>query len=118
MFLIIDIPQNLRTDELIKQQDIPCFCKVSDKFILTLDLDTFLLNGEIIGLDKNKLNLIYPAGVGREYTYYNHAMISISKIVNCKYKIESLKFFNAYSGWCSILIDGEYAPEQKYDEDF
>ncbi len=118
MFLLIDIPQNIRKDELIKQQDIPCFCKVSNQFILTLDFDPFILEGEVIKWDKDKLSLMYPSGVGGEYIYYTHAMISISKILDCKYKIESLEFFNSYSGWCSIVINGEYAPEKEYDEKF
>lgn len=118
MILSIHIPTDLRINELIKREDIPCFCKIDAKFILTFDFDPFLLKGEILEWDTERLNLLYPSGVGGEYTYYNHAMVSIDKVSENQYKMLSLKFFQPYLGWCSIIIDGEYAPEREYDEDF
>lgn len=118
MILSIKVPEDLRINEMLKRTDIPCFCKVSTKFLLIFDFDPFLLEGEILEYDIKKMNLLSPSLVGGNYTYYTHAMISISKMSNSKYKVESLKFFDSYFGWCPMIIDGEYAPEPEYDEDF
>ncbi len=118
MILSIKVPEDLRINEMLKRTDIPCFCKVSTKFLLIFDFDPFSLEGEILEWDIRKMNLLSPNGVGGEYTYYNHAMISIDKFSEDKYEVSSLKFFDSYFGWCPIIIDREYAPEPEYDEDF
>ncbi|MGP5210293.1 hypothetical protein [Psychrobacter sp. JB385] len=118
MILSMCIPTDLRINELIKREDIPCFCKIDAKFILTFDFAPFSLIGEIVELDTERLSLLYPSGVGGKYTYYNHAMVSIDKVSENQYRVTSLKFFEVYLGWCSIIVDGNYAPEREYDEDF
>lgn len=117
MILSICILTDLRINELIKREDIPCFCKIDAKFTLTFDFNPFLLTGEILEWDTERMTLLYPSGAGGKYTHYNHAMVSIDKVSENQYKVISLKFFEAYLGWCSIIVDGEYAPEREYDED-
>ncbi|MGP4826284.1 hypothetical protein ACTXGE_00130 [Psychrobacter sp. T6-4] len=114
----MNVPEDLRLNELIKREDIPCFCKINNKFILTLDFDPYVLEGEMVDWDVERLNLLFPSGAGGEYTYYNHAMISIEKCAENQYEVRSLKFFKAYFGWMPIIIDGEYAPNPDYDKFF
>lgn len=118
MIFSIKVPEDLRINEMLKRKDIPCFCKIDTKFVLTFDFNPFLLEGEILEWNIKKINLLYPSRVGGEYTYYNHAMVSITKLSEDKYEVSSLKFFESTLGWCPIIIDGEYAPEPKYDEEF
>lgn len=118
MILIIDMPKDLRLNELIKREDIPCFCEIATKFILTFDFAPFLIVGELIKWELEKINLRYPSRVGGNYSYYNHAMVSIDRISENKFKVKSLKFFENSLGWIPIIIAGDYAPEQKYDEGF
>ncbi len=42
MILSIKVPEDLRINEMLKRTDIPCFCKVSTKFLLIFDFDPFL----------------------------------------------------------------------------
>lgn len=118
MILSIKVPEDLRINEMLKRTDIPCFCKVNTKFLLIFDFDPFLLEGEILEWDIRKMNLLSPSLAGGNYTYYNHAMVSLDKLSEDKYKASSLKLFESTLGWCPIIIDGEYAPEPEYDEDF
>lgn len=118
MMLSIKVPEDLRINEMLERTDIPCFCKVNTKFLLIFDFDPFSLEGEILEWDIRKMSLLFPSLVGGDHTYHNHAMVSIDKLTEDHYKISNLKFFNSYFGWCPIIIDGEYAPEPEYDEDF
>lgn len=118
MILSVEVPEDLSIKEMLKRKDIPCFCKVNTKSLLVFDFDPFLLEGKILEWDARKMNLLYPSLVGGDHTYYNHALVSIDKISENNYKISNLKFFESTLGWCPIIVDGEYAPEPEYDEDF
>ncbi len=109
MKILANIPYDLRTKNIFAQEDIPCFTRINEQFIIDFDLDPYFIEGKVVDWDEYKLNLLFGAGVGGDYTYYNHSLITIQKIKEGEYDIISLKFFDDMTGWVSIIENAEYA---------
>lgn len=116
MKLIAEFPDYLDVQEMLKKDNIPCFCKVGHKAEIILDYGRKNLYGELFGWNETDVCSLCPAGAGGEYVYYNQAMITINKISNNEYDVISLKMFDGCTGWCDIIINGEYATIPEYKE--
>ena len=111
MILEINFPENLRTPYLIKQEKIPCTCKISSRiFEINFDFSTPPLSGVVIDWDRKEIEMRAVAMAGGRYTHFNPGLITFKKIEKNKYKVIYLSFFYEHFGWCPILINGEYGP--------
>jgi hypothetical protein len=115
MILKISFPKNLVTDSLLKQNNIPCLCKISVcvkvgfKVIFRNPLPE--VSGEIFHLNIKEMELRIPVRVGGEYSYTYFGLITLkASDSEEEYFIESLKFFDESYGWLSIVENGEFAP--------
>lgn len=98
------------TDELLKQERIPCFCRVSSEFeILFSDTIPESL-GTVSDWDRRELELRAVAGAGGGYTHFSNGLITLQKVDENVYRILDLEMFYRSYGWCVVLRDGEYAP--------
>ncbi|MCX2546627.1 hypothetical protein [Pseudomonas sp. COW5] len=110
MNLIIDFPENMITDELLKHERIPCICMVSNKFEISFSVTVPESTGLVSGWDRTELDLRAVAGAGGQYTHYAQSLITLEKVDDGVYKIIDLEMFNRLFGWCAVLQGGEYAP--------
>ncbi|WP_339493071.1 hypothetical protein [Pseudomonas sp. EA_15y_Pfl2_R67] len=110
MKLNIDFPKNMITDELLRQERIPCFCKVSKKFEISFSDTVPESSGVVSGWDRRELELRAVAGAGGRYTHFANGLITLQKVDEGVYKILDLEIFYRSYGWCAVLRGGEYAP--------
>ncbi len=110
MKLNIKFPNNLITDNLLKQKRIPCFCKISGEFEISFSETVPESSGIVSDWDRKELELRAVAGAGGQYTHYAHGLITLEKAETDTYKIIDLEMFYTNFGWCPILRNGEYAP--------
>ena len=108
MILNIKFPDDLRSESLLKQQCIPCFCRVSN--IFEIDFENVVTNkttGTVEDWSNKELNDRAAAGGGGAYTYYCHGTITLKKLDQSQFEILDLNFFGR--GWHSIVHNGAYS---------
>lgn len=110
MKLVIRFPQDMRTEQLLRQSRIPCLCKVSKDFEISFSDTVPASSGFVCDWDRREFELRAVAGGGGKYTHYANGLITLRKIGVDTYKIIDLEMFYTNFGWCAILKDGEYAP--------
>jgi len=118
MKLNIEIPKNLATEQLLKQKNIPCFCRVAKEFEILFQ-DPF---PESVGIvsewDRRELEKRAVAGAGGRYTHYTNGMVTLKEIDLNQYQIVDLYFFNRNFGWCPVIVNNAYAmPKKFWDEE-
>jgi hypothetical protein len=115
MNLNIKIPKNLATEQLLKQKNIPCFCKVSEDFEISFREPN--VTGNVSEWDRKKIEERVMAGAGGMYTHYTDGMITLIEIGLNQYKIIDLTLFDRASGWCQVIENEIYAtPKSFWDE--
>ncbi len=110
MKLNIDFPNNMITDELLMQERIPCFCKISTDFEISFSDTVPESSGLVSAWDRRELELRAIAGAGGRYTPFANGLITLRKVGEGVYKILDLEMFYKSYGWCAVLREGEYAP--------
>ena len=100
----------MHTDRLLKQERIPCLCKISKEFEISFSDTVPESSGIVSEWSRNELELRAVAGGGGQYTNYANSLITLQKIGEGLYKIIDLEMFYTIFGWCVVLKDGEYAP--------
>jgi hypothetical protein len=110
MKLNICFPENMRTEQLLEQERIPCFCKISKEFEISFSDVVSKASGFVSEWDRRELELRAIAGGGGQYTHYANSLITLRMIEPNVYRIVELEMFYASFGWCVVLKDGEYAP--------
>jgi hypothetical protein len=116
MNLNIEIPKNLVTEQLLKQKNIPCFCKVSKDFEISFRQPE--ATGNVSEWDRKKFEERAIAGAGGKYTHYTDGMITLREIGVNQYKIVDLALFYHNFGWCQVLENEIYAvPKNFWDEE-
>lgn len=114
MRLKIDFPDNLITDELVLQKQIPCFCKVSNEFVISFSDTIPESSGIVLDWDRRDLELRAVAGAGGQYTHYANSLITLKRIGSNVFEIVDLEMFYRSYGWCVILLNGAYAPPRDF----
>jgi len=118
MNLNIQIPKNLVTEELLRQKNIPCFCRVSRDFEISLQDPFPDVTGKVSDWDRRELEKRAMAGAGGKYTHYTNGLITIKEIDANQYHIIDLSLFCCSSGWCPIVENGVYAtPKELWDKE-
>ena len=118
MKLNIEFPRNMITEELLKQKNIPCFCKVSADFEISFQEPLPKVVGKVSEWDRHELEERALAGAGGKYTHYTNGMITLKEIDLNQYQILDLSFFCRSHGWCPIIENGIYAtPINLWDEE-
>ncbi|WP_123533462.1 hypothetical protein [Pseudomonas fluorescens] len=117
MKLNISFPANLITDDLLKQQRIPCLCKVSTQFEISFSDTVPESSGVVTGWNRQELELRAVAGAGGPYTHYANSLITLRKIGQDLYEIIDLEMFYRSFGWCAVLRNGQYAPPGNFWEE-
>ncbi len=79
MKLKIDFPENLITDDLLKQEQIPCVCKISNEFEIYFSDTVPKSAGLVLDWDRQELELRAVAGGGGEYTHHANSLITLKK---------------------------------------
>ncbi|WP_426170630.1 hypothetical protein [Pseudoduganella sp. R-34] len=118
LYLQIDLPKNLSSEEVTRQKNIPCLCKVAEEFEIEF-LDPLPgSTGVVQGWDWKLLHERVISGIGGLYTHYTFGMVTLEIAQPGIYKIIDLAMFDTSFGWCPVLENGEYGPPGKfYDED-
>lgn len=118
MMLFIKFKNNLLTDVLVKQKNIPCLIQVSDKFEILFPVIAPNTTGIVIEWDRKLLEERAIARAGGTYTHQEPGLITLSKVSENKYKVNALYIFYNDFGWCPIIEKCEYAkPHQFWDSD-
>lgn len=103
---------------MLRQIDIPCISKVSDRFEIVFESPLSAMVGMVEGWDRKLLAERAPAGAGGEYIYYRPSLVSLQEIADELFQIVHLKMFYDSFGWLKIIENGEYAkPGPIWDED-
>ncbi|WAH59583.1 hypothetical protein LZ023_08560 [Pseudomonas silvicola] len=110
MKLNIRFPQNMHTENLLRQARIPCLCKISREFEICFSDTVPESSGTVFEWDRNELELRAIASGGGQYTHYANSLITLRKVESNVYKVIDLEMFYANFGWCAVLKGGEYAP--------
>lgn len=110
MKLKIDFPDNLITDDLLRQVRIPCFCKVAAEFEILFSDTVPNSSGMVSEWDRKELELRAISGAGGQYTHYANGLITLKKIDESTFEIVDLEMFYRSYGWCVILREGAYVP--------
>ncbi|MBX9409448.1 hypothetical protein K5E40_27705 [Pseudomonas baetica] len=117
MKLHIHFPDNLISDDLLRQQRIPCLCKVSKQFEISFSDTVPESSGIVSGWSREELERRAVAGAGGQYTHYANSLITLSKISEGLYQIIDLEMFYRSFGWCTVFRDGQYAPAGNFWDD-
>ncbi|WP_448093796.1 hypothetical protein [Pseudomonas lini] len=104
MKLNINFPKSIVADDLLKQERIPCFCKVSKEFEILFSDTVRESSGVVSGWDRTELEIRTVAGAGGRYTHFANGLITLQKIDEGVYKILILEMFievtaGALTGW-------------------
>ena len=118
MILKIEFPDNLITDELLRQTQIPCFCKISKEFEISFSDTIPMSSGVVLNWNLKELELRAVAGAGGQYTHYANSLITLNRVGENVFDIVDLEMFYRSYGWCVVLRGGAYAPPGHFwDED-
>lgn len=117
MKLNIHFPDNLISDDLLRQQRIHCLCKVSNQFEISFADTVPESSGIESGWNREELERRAVAGAGCQYTHYASSLITLSKIGEDVYEIIDLEMFYRSFGWCAVFQDGHYAPAGNFWDD-
>jgi hypothetical protein len=101
---------NRITDDLLRQQRIPCLCKVSTQFEISFPDTVPESSGIVSDWSREELERRAVTGAGGLYTHYANSLITLSKIGGGLYQIIDLEMFYRSFGWCAVFRDGQYAP--------
>lgn len=93
MKLNIDFPESMITDELLRQEQIPCFFKVSKEFEIWFSDTVPESSGVVSEWDRRELELRAVAGAGGRYTHYASGLITLQKVDENVFKIIDLEMF-------------------------
>lgn len=110
ILLRASFPDNLVSATLVAQQQIPCFCMVSEKVEIKISSPLPEVSGVVEGLSWEKIDERAPPGAGGEYAHYCFATITIEACGQDVFKLTQLSFFNVEFGWCDIVKDGDLTP--------
>jgi HEAT repeat protein len=113
MYLHMTQPWNLdlwRAQELKKQKDVPCVCRVGRHFKVVFEPPLPESEGLVHGWDEEQIRQRAPDLVGGPYLHHCHAIITLDEVGQDVYRILDLSMFYESLGWCPIVVDGEYGP--------
>ena len=108
MILNLELPNNLRTKRLLRQEDIPCVCRIGSKFELILGNTLGNYIGLVCEWDRQKFELVAPALAGGDVTYFNDCLITLKDISENEYKVIKLSLFFDSIGWVDVIESGDY----------
>ena len=112
MKLHIHFPDNLISDDLLRQQRIPCLCKVSTQFEISFSDTVPEASGIVSGWSRDELERRAIAGAGGQYTHYANSLITLSNISEGLYQIIDLEMFTeALVGALFSEMDNTHPPE-------
>lgn len=114
MKLNISFPENIHAEQLLKQERIPCLCKISKEFEVFISDAVLEVSGFVSEWGRDELELRAVAGGGGKYTHYANSLITLKRIEANVYKVVGFEMFYANFGWCVVLKDGEYAPPMSF----
>ena len=121
MNLEIKFPNNIRTENILRQSRLPCLCKVSVRgFEVEFRSPMQTTIGVVKNWDRSAIESRVPSGAGGQYTYYSDALITLSMISNELFEIQQLALFDENFGWCNLIEDGKYSSVPNFfdaDED-
>ncbi|MDK1397490.1 hypothetical protein [Pseudomonas protegens] len=118
MKLRIEFPEDLRTEQLLRQVRIPCLCKISENFEICFSDTVPESSGIVLEWDRKELESRAVAGGGGQYTHYANSLITLKDVGSGVYQIIDLDMFYTRFGWCEVLKNGEYAsPGDFWDEE-
>ena len=80
---------DLHTENMLKTSQIPCLCKIAEKFEIDFLVAYPQVTGLVIGWDYKEIDLRVSAGAGGEYLHYKYGLITISKLEDDLYIIEN-----------------------------
>lgn len=112
MFLHIEIPRNLRSEGMLGQKNIPCFCRIGGGkgFDLLFQQPLPEATGRVEGWDCALIDERAPAGAGGQYTHYCFGVVTLERVDVNVYRIIDLSFFQEiYPGWFPIITGGEWS---------
>ncbi len=116
MLLKIQLPDNLVTQGLLEQKNIPCFCRVrGSSFELLFQHPLPEATGDVEGWTQKVIDDRAPAAAGGEYTHYCFGMVTLKKAGENVFDIVDLSFFNRTIGWCSIRESGELCEVRQWN---
>jgi hypothetical protein len=110
MKLKIFFPKNMITDSLIRQERIPCVCRISTEFEISFSDTVPASSGTVLDWDRRELEQRAAAGAGGKYTHHSNSLITLNPMGDDLYEIVDLEMFYDNFGWCAVMKNGEYAP--------
>jgi len=99
--------------------DVPCLCKLkAGKFTIEFVSTHTKIEGNLKGWSIEDFSAKALVGVGGEYVYYAHGLISIQHIEETNYKVLSLSLFYNSHGWLPVIENGNYTiPKQFWNDE-
>ena len=118
MKLQIEFPDNLITEQLLAQKEIPCRCRVEIDFNISFSDTNPGVTGMVLEWDREALDLRVPRYIGGTASHDSFGVITLKGVGPNLYEIVDLEVFNRGFGWCPVIAAGEYAPPGEFwDED-
>lgn len=109
MRLRINLPNDLTSQNLVRQKDIPCVCKVSNVFELELLSPHLNIGGIVEGWSANEIAARVPAGGGGRYTHVRYGLVTLQESGVGVLEVRSLSMFYEAYGWLPVVAKGYYA---------
>ena len=117
LYLHINFPKNLISAVMVRQEKIPCICRVGREFEVIISEPLPEALGVVQGWDRDLLEERAMAGGGGQFTHYENGTITLEEVQPNIYKIVDLALFYARFGWCPILENGKYSPPGNFWDD-
>lgn len=119
LFVHINFPVNLISEQMVLQKNIPCFCRISGSRLFEIEFLDPLPSaiGRVDGWTPELISERAPAGGGGKYTHYCFAMVSFESSCDDGYVISELLFFYTGHGWLPIVENGEWSKPQLYSQE-
>ncbi|HFF2653655.1 TPA: hypothetical protein ACGCCX_001525 [Acinetobacter nosocomialis] len=107
---------DLHTENMLKTSQIPCLCKIAEKFEIHFLVAYPQVTGFVTGWEYKEIDLRVSAGAGGEYLHYKYGLITLSKLEKDLYIIENLSMFESGSGWLPVVENREYSHVAEVEE--
>ncbi|MGL3336740.1 hypothetical protein [Pseudomonas aeruginosa] len=107
MLTIKFISHNAVLERCIRQERLPCLCRVSNDLEILLRDPLPAASGLVVGWSRNELDRRVVEGAWKhEFTV--NALLTLGKLDDGAYRIMDLDMFSSGFGWIALICRGNY----------
>lgn len=107
MMTIKFLPHEAVSRSVVRQQRIPCLCRVSNDFEILFQAPLPEAGGQVVGWSRSELEIHVVEGVG-QYEHTVNGLVTLQEQDDGSYGIVELEMFYGGFGWVPLISAGRY----------